>query len=58
MRTFIREVMKSCIVLAGRALTSIQLSLPFSGDEVQSHSSVGIILLSSLELLRDTLDTY
>jgi len=58
MRTFIREVMKSCIVLAGRALTSIQSFLPLSGIEVQSHTGFRIMLLSSLEMLRNTLDTH
>jgi hypothetical protein len=57
-RTFIREVMKSCIVLVGRALTSIQFCLPFSGNKVQSHSTVGSILSSPPPILRYTLDIH
>jgi hypothetical protein len=44
------ELVNNCIVIAGRALTSTHLSLPFSGKEVQFHSTFGMILTSTRQL--------
>jgi hypothetical protein len=46
-KILISELVNNCIVIAGRALTSTHLSLPFSDIDVQFHSSSGIILKSN-----------
>jgi hypothetical protein len=43
-KILISELVNNCIVIAGRALTSTHLSLPFSEIDVQFHASSGIIL--------------